>query len=77
MVYDNMIWQIGSGTLVSFWRDKWLSKPLLERLHLSPCIGKKLQSLVSDFIAHGDWHLPRQLQQRYPDMRRNSPHPLA
>lgn len=29
-INDNMFWQVGSGKSVAFWRDKWLSKPILE-----------------------------------------------
>lgn len=58
-VLNNLIWRVGTGDKVDFWRDSWLPSigPLLHVAHrdVPPHIwGIKLPALVND---NGDWVL--------------------
>ncbi|CAL9023430.1 unnamed protein product, partial [Prunus brigantina] len=47
-----VIWRLGKGDKVKFWRDKWISDmPLMQTVDLAPDLN--LNSLVSDFFLNG------------------------
>lgn len=58
VVHEQMTWQIGSGNSISFWCDKWLSRPIFEALSIPSIVRSKLLAKVSNFISHSKWIFP-------------------
>ncbi|CAL9024401.1 unnamed protein product [Prunus brigantina] len=47
-----LIWRLGKGNNVKFWRDKWISNvPMMQTVDLAPDLN--LNSFVSDFFVNG------------------------
>lgn len=65
-VLHNSKWLIGDGYTIDFWKDCWLSQPLVDCLNIPKHMHHLLQSNISDFISNGKWVLPQELIQRYP-----------
>lgn len=67
-VLDNTCWQIGDGSSINFWKDNWLSKPVVDFLNIPLSIQDSLQSKVSDFILHNNWSIPPILLTKSPPL---------
>ncbi|CAL8155261.1 unnamed protein product [Prunus armeniaca] len=53
-----LIWRLGKGDKVKFWRDKWISDvPLMQIVDLAPDLN--LNSLVSDFFVNDWWDVEK------------------
>ncbi|CAL8990638.1 unnamed protein product [Prunus brigantina] len=53
-----LIWRLGKGNKVKFWRDKWISDvPLMLTVDLAPDLN--LNSLISDFCVNGSWDVEK------------------
>ncbi|MBA0722073.1 hypothetical protein Golax_009555 [Gossypium laxum] len=60
MVRDGVIWNIGNGASVDFWRDNWIKDwgPLINSCTKPKCIPKQHVPL-KDFVSpSGDWNWP-------------------
>lgn len=60
-VFSNTVWHIGDGSSINFWRDKWLSQPLVDLVHFPQRLQHNLNAKVSDFIKYGCWNIPESL----------------
>lgn len=68
-IHDNSIWQIGDGTHIWFWSDKWFSSHIVELLNIPNHLHSSLRARVmSDFMHQGVWHFPDFFQQLYPQL---------
>ncbi|CAL8078089.1 unnamed protein product [Prunus armeniaca] len=53
-----LIWRLGKGDKVKFWRDKWISDvPLMQTVDLAHDLNSN--SLVSDFFVNGWWDVEK------------------
>lgn len=52
-VVDNSCWLLGDRQSINFWKDLWLSKPIVELLNVPTGMHTSLQAKVSDFINDG------------------------
>ncbi|PRQ40733.1 putative reverse transcriptase zinc-binding domain-containing protein [Rosa chinensis] len=68
IVYDSSRWLIGSGSKVSFWRDKFLERPLIDFFEGHIGMVDDLNGTVADFISNGAWNLPPLLQLHFPGL---------
>lgn len=68
IVAANSVWLIGNGSSINFWKDKWLSKPVVDLIGVPKSMQHNLSSAVSDFICSKSWNLPSDLCSKYPDL---------
>lgn len=59
LIKTNSSWQIGNGTMVNFWNDTWLSRPITELIGIPST--SELKATVSDFMVNGSWCIPQLL----------------
>jgi ribonuclease HI len=59
---------LGDGKDINFWNDSWCGNPLSDQLSIPVHISQSLTSTVSDFLVEGNWVLPTQLVQAYPNL---------
>ncbi|PRQ35239.1 putative ribonuclease H-like domain, reverse transcriptase zinc-binding domain-containing protein [Rosa chinensis] len=65
VVMENAQWLIGQGTNISFWRDNFMGKPIID--FFGPhTIVDNLQGYVADYISNGSWVIPDLLHFHYP-----------
>lgn len=66
IVMENISWQIGVGTCVNFWTDRWVEDSIVNLLNIPQNVHSLLTASVSDFIVNGLWLIPDALSSRYP-----------
>lgn len=62
----NSVWLIGNGSAVNFWKDNWLSQPVVDLIAVPESIQQNLASPVSDYICDKSWNLPYDLCSKFP-----------
>lgn len=64
-VLDNGQWLLGSNSQVSFWRDNFIGRPLVD--FFGSHVGT-MEAKVADYINDGHWNFPPLLQLHFPDL---------
>jgi ribonuclease HI len=65
---DNCTWLLGDGKDINFWNDRRCGPPLSDQLSIPAHICQSLKASVSDFIVEGNWVIPSQLSNAYPNL---------
>jgi ribonuclease HI len=68
VVKDNSTWLLGDGNDINFWNDSWCGLTIAEQLQIPEHTSQFLTSTVSDFIFNGNWVIPPQLSQAFPNL---------
>jgi hypothetical protein len=68
VIMDNSTWLLGDGKDICCWTDSWCGPPLADQLHIPDHITHLLSSRVCDFIVNGNWLIPDQLAQLFPNL---------
>lgn len=67
-VLEGSYWCIGNGKMINFWKDCWLSKPIVELLEFPNNVLSTLRASVSDFICNNSWKIPTEHSAKFPDI---------
>lgn len=67
-VFPNYCWHLGDGASINFWRDCWLSAPLVDMLQIPPNQHSLLLARVCDFIRNYTWVIPAELVDHHPQI---------
>ncbi|GAU48979.1 hypothetical protein TSUD_245700 [Trifolium subterraneum] len=68
IVIENSIWSVGNGLDINFWNDSWCDTPLVDLFGIPSHIHPLLVSTVSDYLLNGQWNIPPQLAQAFPNL---------
>lgn len=63
-------WILGNGCSINFWKDRWLSSPIVDFLQIPVHLHKHLNALVKDFIKDSCWTIPQWLLDSSSDFAR-------
>lgn len=66
LVIANSYWQIGDGSIINFWRDKWLTQPIVDLLQIHEPVHNSLHSVIADFLHGNSWSIPLSLASKFP-----------
>jgi len=60
-IISNLIFIVGSGENINFWKDNWIREPLVDLLHIDPRYHDRFHGSVVSVIHNGSWDLPSAL----------------
>lgn len=80
VIQDNSIWLLGDGRDINFWNDPWFGDSISHLLNIPNTTRNLFTSTVNEYILNGQWHLPSQFIQSFPDIAQliqNVPIPIS
>lgn len=68
VLHEKCRWVVGDGTQINFWKDNWLSQPIVRLIGLPDDDSLSLGSTVSNYLMNGKWTLPDPFCQVFPSV---------
>lgn len=65
-VLNNTSWQLCNVNSINFWKDRWLSEPVVDLIRIPQSLHCSLNAKVRDFISNHSWCIPQEFSLSFP-----------